>query len=187
MVFWHPHMEHVDVWVYLQIRFHCRCFLFSCSSFSSHPLSSSYLSLGWRHPGSWGHVGRTRSPSPCALQPGPRSVNRSCFIGVNNQIWDLCISIQLCWLQHYHDGKNDGSHCRLEDPEEGQTQGLDEGEKVDASLGDVSQVDQVRLVLGWHEEQLQAVHKLTRMKSGQIVCARCCRRPLLHIRSLTLK
>lgn len=67
-----------------------------------------------------------------------------------------------------HDREDDGSHCRLEDPEEGQTQGLDESEEVDASLGDVSQVDQVRLVLGWHEEQLQAVHKLTQMKTGQI-------------------
>lgn len=26
--------------------------------------------------------------------------------------------------------------------------------------GDVPQVDEVRLVLGWHEEQLQTVHEL---------------------------
>ena len=61
----------------------------------------------------------------------------------------------------HHDREDDGSHGRLEDPEEGQTHGLEEGEEVDASLGDVPQVDQVRLVLGWHQEELQAVHELT--------------------------
>lgn len=60
----------------------------------------------------------------------------------------------------HHDGEDDGSHCRLEDPQECQTQALDEGEEVDTSLGDVPQVDQVRLVFGRHQEQLQTVHKL---------------------------
>lgn len=62
----------------------------------------------------------------------------------------------------HHDREDDGGHGRLEDPEEGQTQALDEGEEVDASLGDVPQVDQVRLVLGRHQEQLQPVHELKR-------------------------
>lgn len=62
----------------------------------------------------------------------------------------------------HHDREDDGSHSRLEDPEGGQAQALDEGEEVDASLGDVPQVDQVRLVLGRHQQQLQAVHELTR-------------------------
>lgn len=62
----------------------------------------------------------------------------------------------------HHDREDDGGHSRLEDPEGGQAQALDEGEEVDASLGDVPQVDQVRLVLGWHQQQLQAVHELTR-------------------------
>lgn len=61
----------------------------------------------------------------------------------------------------HHDGEDDGSHSGLEDPEEGQTQALDEGEEVDASLGDVPQVDQVRLVLGRHQKELQAIHELT--------------------------
>lgn len=61
----------------------------------------------------------------------------------------------------HHDREDDGSHGRLEDPEEGQTHRLDEGEEVDASLGDVPQVDQIRLVLGWHQEELQPVHELT--------------------------
>lgn len=60
----------------------------------------------------------------------------------------------------YHDGKDDGGHGGLEDPQEGQAQGLDEGEEVDASLWDVAQVDEVRLVLGGHQEQLQSVHEL---------------------------
>lgn len=51
-----------------------------------------------------------------------------------------------------HDGEYDGCDSRLEDPEESQTKALDEGEQVDASLGDVAQVDQVRLVLCWHQE-----------------------------------
>lgn len=60
----------------------------------------------------------------------------------------------------YHDGEDDGGDGGLQDPQEGQAQGLDEGEEVDASLGDVPQVDQVGLVLGGHQEQLQAVHEL---------------------------
>lgn len=60
----------------------------------------------------------------------------------------------------HHHGKDNGSYGRLEDPEESQTQALDEGEEVDTPLGDVPQVDQVRLVLGWHQEQLQTVHEL---------------------------
>lgn len=59
-----------------------------------------------------------------------------------------------------HDREDDGRHGGLEDPEQGQTKALDEGEEVDASLGDVAQVDQVRLVLGGHQHQQQAVHEL---------------------------
>lgn len=71
----------------------------------------------------------------------------------------------------HHDGEDDGSHGGLEDPEEGQTQALDEGEEVDASLWDVPQVDQVWLVLGRHQEQLQAVHELKQTKKREK--ARC--------------
>lgn len=52
----------------------------------------------------------------------------------------------------HHNGEDDSSHSRFEDPEESQTQALDEGEEVDTSLGNMPQVDQVRLVLGWHQE-----------------------------------
>lgn len=62
----------------------------------------------------------------------------------------------------HHDGEDDGGHGGLEHPEEGQAQGLDEGEEVDAALGHVAQVDQVRLVLGGHQQQLQTVHELER-------------------------
>lgn len=65
----------------------------------------------------------------------------------------------------HHNGEDNGSHRRLEDPEESQTQALDEGEEVDTSLGDMAQVDQVRLVLGWHQEQLQTVHELKQHNS----------------------
>lgn len=63
-------------------------------------------------------------------------------------------------LGGYHDGEDDGGHGGLEDPQQRQAQGLDEGEEVDASLRDVAQVDEVRLVLGGHQEQLQPVHEL---------------------------
>lgn len=67
----------------------------------------------------------------------------------------------------HHDREDDGSHSGLEDPEKSQTDGLDEGEEVDASLGDVAQVDQVWLVLGRHQEQLESVHELEAdIKSG---------------------
>lgn len=62
----------------------------------------------------------------------------------------------------YHDREDNGSHCGLEDPEQSQTQALDEGEEVDASLGHVSQVDEVRLVFGWHQDQQEAIHELIR-------------------------
>lgn len=66
----------------------------------------------------------------------------------------MCFVFSDCSHFSHHDREDDGSHSRLEDPEESQTQALDEGEEVDASLGDVPQVDQVRLVLCWHQEQL---------------------------------
>lgn len=74
-------------------------------------------------------------------------------------------------VARYHDGEDDGSHGGLEDPQEGQAQGLDEGEEVDASLWDVAQVDEVRLVLGGHQEQLQPVHELA--GSGKIFRCQC--------------
>lgn len=50
----------------------------------------------------------------------------------------LCVCVQLTSASvSHHDREDDGSYCRLEDPEQGQTQALDEGEEVDASLGDV--------------------------------------------------
>lgn len=60
----------------------------------------------------------------------------------------------------HHDREYDGSHSGLEDPEQSQAQDLDEGEEVDLSEGDVSQVDQVGLMLGRHQEQLETIHEL---------------------------
>lgn len=59
-----------------------------------------------------------------------------------------------------HNGENNGSHSGLEDPEERQTKQLDESEEMDLPQWDVPQVDQVWLVFGRHEEQLESVHKL---------------------------
>lgn len=88
-------------------------------------------------------------------------------------LWDNIIQVAEIMLGEYivhcfadsnqsqnHDRENDGSNSRFEDPQAGQAQGLDESEEMDASLGNVPQVDQVRLVLCRHEEQLQAIHEL---------------------------
>lgn len=66
-----------------------------------------------------------------------------------------------------HNGENNGSHSGLEDPEERQTKQLDESEEMDLPQWDVPQVDQVRLVFGRHEEQLEPVHKLREKKQQQ--------------------
>lgn len=153
-----------------QSQSRCRCFPSSSASFSSHPPSSSCPSRGWRRPGSWGHVGRTSSPSPYVRQPAPKSG------GKKNEKRKLLVQLsdpdeppfQSVSLVAHHNGEDDGSHCRLEDPQESQTQALDKGEEVDTSLGDVPQVDQVRLVFGWHQEQLQTVHKLKKHKVGNL-------------------
>lgn len=68
----------------------------------------------------------------------------------------------------YHDRENDGSHRRFEDPEQSQTEGLNEGEEMDPSLWDVTQINQIRLVFGWHKEELQAIHELNGKKTKQI-------------------
>lgn len=60
----------------------------------------------------------------------------------------------------YHDREYDGSHSGLEDPEQCQTEHLHEGEQVHLPEGYVPQVDQVWLMLSWHQKQLQAVHEL---------------------------
>ncbi len=59
-----------------------------------------------------------------------------------------------------HNRKDDGSHSGLEDPEERQTKQLDESEQMDLPQWHMPQVDQVWLVFGRHEEQLEPVHKL---------------------------
>lgn len=63
-----------------------------------------------------------------------------------------------------HDGKDDGCHSGLEDPEERQAEHLDKGEEMDLPQWDMPQVDQVWLVFGGHEEQLESVYKLRTKK-----------------------
>lgn len=60
----------------------------------------------------------------------------------------------------YHHGEDDGGLGGLDDPEQDQAAELDDGEEVDFPQRDVPQVDEVRLVLGWHAEQLQPVKEL---------------------------
>lgn len=50
----------------------------------------------------------------------------------------------------HHDREDDGSHSGLEDPEQSQAKDLHKSEEVDLPEGNVSQVNQVRLVLRRH-------------------------------------
>lgn len=63
----------------------------------------------------------------------------------------------------YHDREYDGSHGGLEDPQQSQAEDLDEGEEVDLPEGNVSQVNQVRLMFRRHQKQLQTIHELQKM------------------------
>lgn len=63
----------------------------------------------------------------------------------------------------HHDRKDDSSHGGLKDPEQGQAEDLHQGEQVDPAKGHVPQEGVVRLVLGWHEEQLTAFPELARI------------------------
>lgn len=60
----------------------------------------------------------------------------------------------------YHDREYDGGHGGLEDPQQSQAEDLDEGEEVDLPEGNVSQVNQVRLMFRRHQKQLKTIHEL---------------------------
>lgn len=62
----------------------------------------------------------------------------------------------------YHHRENDRGRGGLEEPEQGQAEQLDGGEKVHPAQGHVAQVDEVRLVLGRHQEQPHTVRELQR-------------------------
>lgn len=62
-------------------------------------------------------------------------------------------------LSHHH-GEDNGGRRDLDDPEDDEAGQLDHGEDVDLPERHVAQVDQVRLVLGGHAEQLDAVKEL---------------------------
>lgn len=60
----------------------------------------------------------------------------------------------------YHDREYNGGHSGLKDPEQSQAKDLNEGEEVDLPEGNVSQVNQVRLMLCWHQKQFETIHEL---------------------------
>lgn len=62
----------------------------------------------------------------------------------------------------YHHWENNSSRGGLDDPEQGQAEQLDDGEEVHPAQGHVAEVGEVRLVLGWHQEQPHAVRELQR-------------------------
>lgn len=65
-----------------------------------------------------------------------------------------------CVTRPHHHGEDDGGACRLDGPEDDKAAELDRGEDVDLPQRDVAQVDQVRLVLGRHAEQLDPIEEL---------------------------
>jgi len=59
-----------------------------------------------------------------------------------------------------HHGEDDGRTGHLDDPEQHEAGELHQGEEVHFAQRHVPQVDEVRLVLGRHPKQLQAVKEL---------------------------
>lgn len=51
----------------------------------------------------------------------------------------------------HHYWENDGEEGGLEDPEDSQTDYLDQGEQMDASQRNMTQEGEVWLVFGWHQ------------------------------------
>lgn len=60
----------------------------------------------------------------------------------------------------HHYWEDDGEEGGLQDPEDSQTDDLNEGEKMDASQRNVTQEGEVRLVFGRHQIQLDPLPEL---------------------------
>ena len=71
----------------------------------------------------------------------------------------VCVCVCVCACV-YHHGEDDGGGGGLDDPEQHQTGELCQREEVHLPQGDVPQVDEVRLVLSRHPEELQTVEEL---------------------------
>lgn len=63
-------------------------------------------------------------------------------------------------LKIYHHGENDCSSRSFDYPQQDEAGQLDHSEHVHLPQGNVAEVDQVRLVLGRHSKQFDAVKKL---------------------------
>lgn len=69
-----------------------------------------------------------------------------------------------CFYTHHH-REDDGEKGGFEDPEDGQTDQLDEGEQMHPSQRHVPQEGEVWLVLGWHQVELDALPELDHGRS----------------------
>lgn len=67
-------------------------------------------------------------------------------------------------LRTNHHGEDDGSLGGLDDPQQDQTAQLDDSEEVDLPQGDVTEIDEVGLVLRRHAEQREAVKELGKIE-----------------------
>lgn len=80
---------------------------------------------------------------------------------LTNELWDIRILYKQTPQTSYHHGENDGSSGGFNDPQKHQAAELDDGEQVDLSQRDVSQVNKVRLVFRRHPKQPQTIKELT--------------------------
>lgn len=73
----------------------------------------------------------------------------------------------------HHDWEDDGKECGFEDPEDSQTDQLDEGEQMDPPERHMPQEGEVWLVLGWHQVELDALPELDQERSMDINALTC--------------
>lgn len=70
------------------------------------------------------------------------------------------MSSRVASFSTHHYWEDDGKEGRLEDPEDSQAHDLDQGEEVDPPQRHVPQEGEVRLVLGRHQVELDALPEL---------------------------
>ena len=94
-----------------------------------------------------------RSQDPVISWSSSLSSSNS-FVTPGDSHFEVC----LCGL--YHHGEDNGGPGGLDDPQQGETGELDDGEEVHLPQGHVAEVDEVGLMLSGHAEQLEAVEEL---------------------------
>lgn len=102
----------------------------------------------------------------CLLKPRTEnSCLSSCTHNITTQASSEAV-LQVYFIT-YHNGEDDGQEGGLEDPEHSQAYDLDQCEEMHLPQGNVTEVREVRLVLGRHHVQFNPVPELWRvMRKG---------------------